>query len=445
MKKVSLYQCNDFPEVFSLFGSKPMSATIALIAQAVQREALVAFVRRYQPVFSRFRLVATAGTGNGLADIPDLELHRYLPEEQGGDVQLGAEIVGGEVQAVLYWRDPTQLPDPTAELLLRLCDIHDVPLATNLGTAELILEGLARMRQAHLIFNPVSGQGDAEEDLTLIRELLGPHFNLKIHQTTPEEGAEELTRLAMNCRADLIIASGGDGTVSAVAGCLLGSGIPLGVIPRGTANAFGLALGITGPVTPIRAACRVILGDHKKQVDAARCNGQPMILLAGIGFEAETVEKASREFKDQWGALAYLMAGWNQLSEQELFSAQLTINGESYPMMEAGAITVANAAPPTSILAQGMGEVPFDDGLLDVTIATAETKFQAVTAMLSTLGATLMRQGTAHPNISHLRTDRIRIVAEPPQKVVLDGELIGMTPIEVECFPNALTVMVPAN
>ncbi len=421
-----------------------MSATIALIAPDAQKDDLVAFVRRYQPVFSRFRLVATAGTGDRLLNIPDLEIHCYLPRDQGGDVQLGAEIVGGEVQAVLYWRNPNQQPDPTAELLLRLCDLHDVPLATNLGTAELILKGLAGMRQAHLIFNPVSGQGDAEEDLMLIRELLGPHFNLKIHLTTVEEGAEQLAQLAMDRQADLVIASGGDGTVSAVAGCLMGSNIPLGVIPRGTANAFGLALGITGPVTPIRAACRVILGGHTKRVDAARCNGQPMILLAGIGFEAETVEKASREFKDQWGALAYLMAGWNQLSEQELFTAQLIMNGEVYPV-DAGAITVANAAPPTSILAQGMGEVLFDDGLLDVTIATAETKFQAVTAMLSTLGATLMRQGTTNPNISHLRTDRIQIVAEPPQKVVLDGELIGMTPIEVECLPNALTVLVPGN
>lgn len=421
-----------------------MSATIALIASDAQKDDFFDFVRRYQPVLSRYRLIATGGTGERLSYLTDLEIYSYALGNQGGDVQLGAEIVGGAVRAVLYWRDPSRQPDPTAELLLRLCDLHNVVLATNEATAELVLEGLARMRQAHLIFNPVSGQGNADEDLALIQGLLEPHYNLKIHVTTPEIGATELVQQAIADEADLVIASGGDGTVSAVAGGLLGRDIPLGVIPRGTANAFGLALGISGPVTPIRAACRVILGGHTQRVDAARCNGQPMVLLAGIGFEAETVEKASREFKDQWGALAYLMAGWSQLSEQELFHAQLIVDDERYPM-EAGAITVANAAPPTSILAQGMGEVVFDDGLLDVTIATAETKFQAVTAMLSTFGATLMRQGTTNPNISHIRTGRIQIVAEPPQKVVLDGELIGTTPIEVECLPKALTVLVPVS
>ena len=420
-----------------------MSATIALIATDAQKDKLVAFVRRYQPVFARVRLVATAGTGDRLAAATGLEVQRYLPRDQGGDVQLGAEFAGGAVQAVLYWRNPNQQPDPTAELLLRLCDLHDVPLVTNPGAAELILESLARMRQAYLIFNPVAGQGNPEEDLMIIRELLGPHFNLKVHLTTLEVGAEQLAKEAIASQADLVIAAGGDGTVSAVAGCLMESDIPLGIIPRGTANAFVVALGITGPVTPIRSACRVILGGQTQQVDAARCNGKPMILLAGIGFEAEAVEKASREFKAQWGALAYLIAGWNQLREQEaLFTAELIVQSKTYPV-KAQAITVANAAPPTSVLAQGMGEVPFDDGLLDITVATAEGTFQAVTAMLSTLGATLLRQGTTHPNISHLRTDRIQIVAEPPQKVVLDGELIGMTPIEVECLPNALTVLVP--
>jgi diacylglycerol kinase (ATP) len=421
-----------------------MSATIALIAQDSQKDNLLAFARLHQPVLARYRLIATAGTGDRLAAIGNLELHRYAAGSQGGDVQIGAEIVAGTVRAVIYWRDPAQQPDPTAELLMRLCDLHNVPFATNAGTASLILEGLARLRQAHLIFNPVAGQGNADEELALIQDLLGPHFNLKVHLTTPEIGAEELARLAIATQPDLVIASGGDGTVSAVAGCLIGTDVALGIIPRGTANAFGLALGISGPITPIRSACNVILQGHSKRVDAARCNGHPMVLLAGIGFEAETVEKASREFKDQWGALAYLMAGWNQLSEQELFSAKLLMNGETYAV-DAGAITVANAAPPTSILAQGMGAVPYDDGLLDVTIATAETKFQAVTAMLSTFGATLMRQGTTNPNISHLRTDRIQIVTDPPQKVVLDGELIGTTPIEVECLPQALIVMVPGN
>jgi diacylglycerol kinase (ATP) len=177
-------------------------------------------------------------------------------------------------------------------------------------------------------------------------------------------------------------------------------------------------------------------------VDAARCNGLPMILLAGVGYEAETVELASRELKDQWGAMAYLMAGWQLLDEQGQFDAVIEAEGE-IQHIQAAAITVANAAPATSVLAQGGGQVLFDDGLLDITIATAETKLQAVTTMLRMLGAALVQSETQQKNVVHGRSRKIRITTDPPQKVVVDGELVGTTPIEVECIPDGLTVLAP--
>ena len=111
--------------------------------------------------------------------------------------------------------------------------------------------------------------------------------------------------------------------------------------------------------------------------------------------------------------------------------------------MQAGAITIANAAPPTSILAQGGGQVISDDGLLDVTIATVENRFQALTAMLGMLGATLTRTSSNNKNIVHFSTPHIKVKTTPPQKVVVDGEVIGTTPVEVECIPAGLTVFVP--
>ena len=276
----------------------------------------------------------------------------------------------------------------------------------------------------------------------MIQGLLDAHFNLQIHHTTPEDTAEALTQKAIAANADIIIASGGDGTVSAVASQVINSNIPLGIIPRGTANAFCQALGIASTVTPIRNACRIISEGHTQVGDAARCNETPMILLAGIGFEAEMVEKADRELKDQWGVLAYLMAGWQQLDEQELFDAAVEIEDEIY-RFQVGAITVANAAPPTSVLAQGTGEVAYDDGLLDVTLAKADTKFQAVTSMVNALGAALVHLTPNQENIHHVRTHKLKIATDPPQKVVVDGEIIGTTPIKVECIPKALTVFVP--
>jgi YegS/Rv2252/BmrU family lipid kinase len=267
-------------------------------------------------------------------------------------------------------------------------------------------------------------------------------MQLVVHQTTAEIDPAQLVTAAIETQADLVIASGGDGTVSAVAGALVGTEIPLGIIPRGTANAFATALGIPR-LLPIRNACQVILGGQIRTVDAATCNGLPMILLAGVGYEAVTVELASREMKDQWGVLAYLMAGWQTMDTHTLFETEIEAEGTVYHF-EASAITIANAAPPTSILAQGAGQVIFDDGLLDVTIATAETKLQGVTTMLRMLGAAITKTEVGQKNVVHLAAKRLKVTTNPPQKVVVDGEIVGTTPIEVECIPAGLQVFAPA-
>ena len=127
-------------------------------------------------------------------------------------------------------------------------------------------------RAACLIFNPIAGQGDSEQDLATIKVCLEPEIALDIQFTSKEVDAGELALQAVANNAQVIIASGGDGTVSAVTEALIGKDVALGVISRGTANAF------------------------------------------------------------------------------------------------------ANAAPSTSVLAQGTAEVVFDDGLLDITILAPQTK-----------------------------------------------------------------------
>ena len=421
-----------------------MARTIALIAHDRAKDQMVEYVIRHQPVLARYRLIATGNTGEKIESATDLTIERMESGALGGDAQIAAEVVAGNVVAVIFLIDPlyAQPHEPDIQALLRICNVQNVPLATNLATAEVIAKSLADSVTAHLIFNPVSGQGNAKEDLNLIKELLEPHLHLEVHQTTPDINPEELAQQAISDKADMIIASGGDGTVSAVAGAIIDTNIPLGIIPRGTANAFAMALGITAQITPIRRACEIILAGKTRVIDAARCNDKPLILLAGIGFEAETVAQADREAKSRWGSLAYIVAGWQQLDRQKLFEAEITIKEET-KTFQAGAITVANAAPLTSILAQGKGEVIADDGLLDVTIATAETRLQAVISMLGMLESALVRKNTELENVVHFRTNQISIRANPPQKVVLDGEIIGTTPLEIVSIPKGLTVFAP--
>jgi YegS/Rv2252/BmrU family lipid kinase len=297
------------------------------------------------------------------------------------------------------------------------------------------------MRSAYLIFNPVAGQGNAKEDLARICAMLDPAIDLKIHLTTAEIDADQLALAAVKEGVEAVIVSGGDGTISATANALMGTSIPMGVISRGTANAFANALDLP---TTIEAACETILMGTTRVVDAAKCNGLPMILLAGIGFEAETVERADRESKNRLGLLAYILAGIEQLGQMSQFDAEIETE-DKIINVTASAITVANAAPPTSILAQGSAGVVFDDGLLDVTIVAPANRTGAIAVSYELLTSALKGDATTRSDIGYLRTRKLTITTNPPQKVVIDGEVLGTTPVTIECMPNSLTVFSPRN
>jgi YegS/Rv2252/BmrU family lipid kinase len=296
-------------------------------------------------------------------------------------------------------------------------------------------------RSACLIFNPVAGQGDSEKDLATIKSILEPEFNLDIQFTTKDISGGELAHQAVANKAEIIIASGGDGTVSAVAEALIDTNIPLGAISRGTANAFANALGI--PDT-IEAACQVIVDGATKKVDAALCNNKPMILLAGVGFEAETVEDADREAKDRLGMLAYILSGLKQLKDFEQFETIIETD-DKVIKVQANGITVANAAPATSVLAHGTAGVIYDDGLLDVTIVAPQNRASAIAISYHLLQSTGNDEAAERDDIGYLRTKWVKVTTNPPQKVVLDGELIGNTPIEVRCIPEGLTIFTPIS
>ena len=290
-----------------------------------------------------------------------------------------------------------------------------------------------------LIFNPVSGQGNSDRDLAMIASLLEPEFDLDIQITTPKITASDLANKAVELGATALIASGGDGTISAVAEALIGKNIPLGIIARGTANGFANALGIPTAIAP---ACETILSGNTRTVDTGLCNGKPMLLLAGIGFEAEVINSADREAKNWLGALAYIVAGLGQLGNLKQFDTKIETE-DKIITVSAAALTIANAAPPTSILAQGGANVIFNDGLLDLTIVSTQTQANAIAASFELLTSALKGESVNNPDIGFMRAKRFIVSTNPPQKVVLDGEIIGLTPIEVESVPNGLTIFVP--
>ena len=117
---------------------------IALIAHDKKKELMVQFCIAYKGIFAKHNLVATSTTGGLITDATGLEVHRFLAGSQGGDQQIGARIAYNEIDLVLFFRDPltSKSYEPDVLNILRLCDIHNIPVATNMATAEVLILGL---------------------------------------------------------------------------------------------------------------------------------------------------------------------------------------------------------------------------------------------------------------------------------------------------------------
>jgi len=121
---------------------------IALIAHDQLKPTLLAFVREHRDVFATHRLVATGSTGRLIADELQLAVERVAHGPAGGDLIIGGRVAEGRITAVFFFRDPltAQPHEPDVSALMRVCDVHAVPLATNAATAQAVVEWLKQQR-----------------------------------------------------------------------------------------------------------------------------------------------------------------------------------------------------------------------------------------------------------------------------------------------------------
>jgi len=125
-----------------------MRDTVALIAHDKKKLDLALFALEHKETLRRFDLIATGTTGGILESKTGLSVTRYLSGPLGGDQQIGARVAQEEVMAVIFFRDPltAQPHEPDVSALLRLCDVHNVPLATNPASADALMHWLALQR-----------------------------------------------------------------------------------------------------------------------------------------------------------------------------------------------------------------------------------------------------------------------------------------------------------
>lgn len=119
---------------------------IGLIAHDSKKELMVQFCIAYCGIMSHHNLCSTGTTGKLIAEATGLNIKRFLSGSQGGDQQIASLIACNEIDLLLFFRDPLspEAHEPNEATLLRLCDVHNIPMATNIATAEVLIHGLER-------------------------------------------------------------------------------------------------------------------------------------------------------------------------------------------------------------------------------------------------------------------------------------------------------------
>ena len=119
---------------------------IALIAHDAKKKLMQNFCIAYRGILSRHKLYATSTTGRLIEEVTNLNIHKHLAGHLGGMQQIGAQIEQNEIDLLIFLRDPLnpKRHEPDVNDVVKLCDIHNIPLATNLASAELLIKSLDR-------------------------------------------------------------------------------------------------------------------------------------------------------------------------------------------------------------------------------------------------------------------------------------------------------------
>jgi YegS/Rv2252/BmrU family lipid kinase len=303
-------------------------------------------------------------------------------------------------------------------------------------------------RRVYVVANPAAGQGNFD-----IKEL-NSRFNAadiewEVLFTKQFGDGKKLALRALDEGADVVAVFGGDGTVAEIGGALCGSGVPLAILPGGTANVMSVELGIPPAFgDAINVVCYEEL--TLRPIDVGKVDDLHFILRLSIGLEARMVEGADRNLKDRLGTLAYALSALKAISAPEHFRFEFEIDGQQ--VSEEGiACVIANSANLGRAGLQLAPDVTVSDGLLDIFVinnATMPTVMSAISSILGQApnGVVAEEIGTQPDTaraIRHWQGKEIVVKSEPVSSVQCDGEMIGETPKRINMLPAAVQVVVP--
>jgi diacylglycerol kinase (ATP) len=290
--------------------------------------------------------------------------------------------------------------------------------------------------QVLILFNPFAGQAyNLKRSLEGAAEIWQSRgWEVELRPTKAAGDATIQAQAAASKGYDVVVAAGGDGTVNEVMNGLVGTNTALAVLPLGTVNIWARELGLS--MEPKRAATS-FLDAHLEKIDVGKAGNKYFLLMAGIGFDAAVTAIINPQEKKKLGVLAYvkqaIQLAWNFPG----ITSHIRIDGKRIR----GRILMVIIG--NSQLYGGVVKLTahaiINDGLLDVCIIKGRSMLAAPLRLLSIF----TRRYNLDPKVEYYRAKRIQIKGKKAMAVQVDGDYLGVTPMNFQVVPGGLWVLVP--
>jgi YegS/Rv2252/BmrU family lipid kinase len=256
--------------------------------------------------------------------------------------------------------------------------------------------------------------------------------NVVIRMTQGPGDAEAQTERAVEQGFTTIVAAGGDGTINEVVNGIGMAPVALGILPMGTVNVLAMELGIPFDLV---SAWKVIRQGKVRLIDEASANGHLFVQMAGIGLDAQVVERNSRQVKQVLGPLSYLLTATTIAAEKP---PRLRVSSSGGPTVEGSFVLVGNGrlyGGPFTLFR----EADMQDGLLDVYVF----RHMNYVALMRYLRGMLFGSLAKFTDVEYFKARHLRVEANRHVPLEADGELVGHAPVEFTVRRKKLRVLVP--
>jgi diacylglycerol kinase (ATP) len=295
-------------------------------------------------------------------------------------------------------------------------------------------------RRCAVIFNPVKVSNGFREMMS--DRLATARWAEPVWLPTAEEDpGRSMAAIAVDQQVDLVVAAGGDGTVRVVADGLANSGIPMGIVPSGTANLLARNLGI--PMAEAEAI-EVVLSGRTRTIDLIKLSvdgaeGEHYAVMAGMGIDAMIMDETRDDLKDKIGTAAYFVAAARAMGRLPV-PMRIKVDDHRTHRRRAMICVVGNVGGLPGNITLIPGAEP-DDGLLDVYVASPHRFTQWIRVFVRLV----TRRSNGRDRVDQWRGRRVEVRLERTDSYQLDGDAVGeLRRLVAEIQPKALSVRVPS-